>query len=304
MKITSPRYHAGPTNSSRQTSLDRSCCSDTVCGTAATPLLKRYDFLAAAKSSALDPKYFANQDLQSQAPEAFALMPEAAEFHKAMDNSRERKALAEALKDYPDLQRFDQLTWAQKEPLLRRVFDSECKVLGMTPPELIIQDDVVPGPAFYDFNLDNPDPGKVFLNPKAQDSPGMMKGSGSNVRTRNLNLLHGQLLKRQACLHGANFHGKKRGFHLLFQNCLQGVVFMTGAINRNAVLGQISRCKKRKPLNMIPVGMGKQQMKVGRGLRPGFSKSGQAGAGVQNKRCAIREHDLNTGRVTTHLYCI
>ena len=167
MKITSPRYHAGPTNSSRQTSLDRSCCSDTVCGTAATPLLKRYDFLAAAKSSALDPKYFANQDLQSQAPEAFALMPEAAEFHKAMDNSRERKALAEALKDYPDLQRFDQLTWAQKEPLLRRVFDSECKVLGMTPPELIIQDDVVPGPAFYDFNLDNPDPGKVFLNPKA-----------------------------------------------------------------------------------------------------------------------------------------
>ncbi len=138
-----------------------------VCGTSAPPLLKRTDFLAAAKEPALDPRYFANQDLQRQAPDAFALMPEAAEFHKAMDNSRERDALAEALRKFPELERFDQLTWDQKEPLLRQVFDTECKVLGMTPPELVIQDDVVPGPAFYDFNLENPDPGKVFLNPKA-----------------------------------------------------------------------------------------------------------------------------------------
>ena len=117
MKITSRRFYAGPTHSSKKQASDRAtCCSDMVCETAAPPMLRRADFLAAAKKQALDPKYFANQDLQKQAPQAFALMPEAAEFHKAMDNSRERKALAEALKEFPDLQRFDKLTWAEKEP--------------------------------------------------------------------------------------------------------------------------------------------------------------------------------------------
>lgn len=169
MKIASPKFLAGPTNSyaSPTPSLTGTCCIDMTCESASPPLLKRSDFVAAARSATLDPKYFANAELQRQAPEAFALMPEAAEFHQALDNSRERKGLATALREIPELANFDKLSWGEKEPLLRRVFNTECKVLGMTPPQLVIEDDVVPGPAFFDFDVENPGPGKVFLNPKA-----------------------------------------------------------------------------------------------------------------------------------------
>lgn len=129
------------------------------------PLLKRSDVLAL--NAPLDPRYFANRVLQAKAPSAFALMPEAAAFHRVMDNSQERTALAEALQEIPELNQFDTLEWEQKEPLLRRVFEQECRVMGITPPELVIEGDAIPGPAFFEFNLEQPDPGKVFLNPQA-----------------------------------------------------------------------------------------------------------------------------------------
>lgn len=117
----------------------------------------------------LDPKFFANAELQGKAPEAFALMPEAAAFHKTLDNSAEQDALAKVLKDMPELASFETLSWEKKEPLLRRVFAAECEVMNIDPPELTIENGVVPGPAFFDFDLENPDPGKVFLNPEALD---------------------------------------------------------------------------------------------------------------------------------------
>jgi hypothetical protein len=167
MRITSQRIPTGPASSPQPNSESHSiCCGDMVCGSVQQPLLKRTDMLALRKP-VWDPRFYANAELQKQAPQAFALMPEAAAFHAAMDNSQERAALAERLDAIPELKTFDTLSWGEKEPLLRRVFAEECSVLGMTPPELVIEDDAVPGPAFFDFNLENPDPGKVFLNPKA-----------------------------------------------------------------------------------------------------------------------------------------
>jgi len=39
----------------------------------------------------------------------------------------------------------------------------------MTPPELRIENGITPGPAFFDFNLENPTPGRVLLNPAELD---------------------------------------------------------------------------------------------------------------------------------------
>lgn len=115
----------------------------------------------------LDPKFFANAELQSQAPGAFALQPEAAAFHETLDNSADRQALAKVLRAFPQLAHFDELSWAEQEPLLKAVFTLECQTLNIEPPQLVIEDDATPGPAFFDFDLENPGPGKVILNPKA-----------------------------------------------------------------------------------------------------------------------------------------
>jgi hypothetical protein len=117
----------------------------------------------------LDPKFFANAELQKQAPEAFALMPEAAGFHKALDNSAERAAVVSALKGMPEIASFESLEWPDKEKVMRKVFAKECEALNMTPPELVIESGAIPGPAFYDFDLEKPSPGTVTLNPEALD---------------------------------------------------------------------------------------------------------------------------------------
>ena len=164
MKINRPRMQQGLTRLSLTKKVSAEA-SDHYCGgSAPLPEIKMVDLLAMKKP--LDPRYFANAKLQKQAPAAFALMPEAAEFHKNHDNSAERAALAEALKKYPQLKNFDSLTWEEKEPLLRNVFATECEVLKMTPPELVIENGAIPGAAFFEFDPDNPTPGKVFLNPE------------------------------------------------------------------------------------------------------------------------------------------
>lgn len=167
MKITTSRFTPSP---DRTCSLAKNApvavCTTEQRAVSVEPALPKLADVLALKQP-LDPKFFANAKLQKQAPGAFALMPEAAEFHKAMDNKVERAALVDALKGVNGIDNFESLEWPEKEQVLREVFAKECEALKMTAPELVIEDGAIPGPAFYDFDVENPTPGTVTLNPEA-----------------------------------------------------------------------------------------------------------------------------------------
>jgi len=120
---------------------------------------------------ALDPKFFASAEKQARTPKAFALQPAALAFHQAHDSSADRVALAGALQADPalaeSLRTFDRLTPEQQIPVLQQVFAIECQTLGITPPELIMTEDAPA--AFFEFNLEKPDAGKVFINPRKNE---------------------------------------------------------------------------------------------------------------------------------------
>ena len=127
-----------------------------------------YILMEPSREKPLDPRFFASAEKQALAPKAFALQPAALPFLQAHDSSADRVALTAALREgVPDLHNFDQLSWQDKIPVLQRVFDIECKTLGITPPELILSTDAPA--AFFEFNLDKPDPGKVFINPQKNE---------------------------------------------------------------------------------------------------------------------------------------
>lgn len=120
-----------------------------------------------------NPKYFANESVQRLAPEAFALQPEASAFHKAVGKSSlyERQALITLINKNPKLKEeiigFGNLDWEKKEIVLRKVFALEVEALKMKAPILIIDTTTIKGEAYFDFDINNPTPGKVILNPEA-----------------------------------------------------------------------------------------------------------------------------------------
>lgn len=124
------------------------------------------------KAEVLNPKYFANQSVQRLAPEAFALQPEATAFHQAAKKVtlKERLALVSLINSYPELKNnirnFKDLNWTKKEEVLRLVFDLEVKALKMIAPILVIDSKAIKGQAYFDFDINNPTPGKVILNPE------------------------------------------------------------------------------------------------------------------------------------------
>jgi len=117
--------------------------------------------------------FFANAETQSKAPGAFALQNEATAFVHRLEQGTlpEREALVKAIQNDAELKQaiatWPTLTIAQQIPFLRRVFAIEVKVMGIVAPELIIQNGVVSGPAYFDFDPTKPGTGRVLLNPEA-----------------------------------------------------------------------------------------------------------------------------------------
>lgn len=127
-----------------------------------------YILLEPSREKPLDPRFFASAEKQALAPKAFALQPAALPFLQAHDSSADRVALTAALREgVPDLHNFANLSWEDKVPVMQRVFDIECQTLGITPPELVLSTDAPP--AFFEFDLANPTPGKVFINPQKNE---------------------------------------------------------------------------------------------------------------------------------------
>ena len=48
---------------------------------------------------------------------------------------------------------------------MRDVFALEVEALGINAPQLVIEKGIIPGPGFFDFDLEHPSSGKVILNP-------------------------------------------------------------------------------------------------------------------------------------------
>ena len=116
-------------------------------------------------------RFFANAGVQAQAPAAFALQPEARAALAAIAEAtpRDAAALLLAIDAEPGLRAtvksYPTLSSAEKEATLRRLFALEVKALGIEAPELVIMEGATPGPAYFDFDLSTPGPGKVILNP-------------------------------------------------------------------------------------------------------------------------------------------
>ncbi|MBY5992776.1 hypothetical protein [Ferrimonas balearica] len=128
--------------------------------------------LSAPLAQAADP-FYANPELQAQAPSAFALQAQARPF-LAQAHALTRKqgeALVAAIQAEPELAeaiaRWPQLSFDEQRPHLERVFALECALLGITPPELVIDPHSYPGKTVYfDFDPSRPGPGVVYLNPQ------------------------------------------------------------------------------------------------------------------------------------------
>lgn len=118
-------------------------------------------------------KFFANRDIQDQAPGAFALQKQAVAFVHRIDQATrpERDALVDAILAEPELKdaiaRWRDLTIEEQIPFLRRIFQIEVKVMKIAAPQLVIQSGIIPGPAFFEFDPTQPGTGKVILNPAA-----------------------------------------------------------------------------------------------------------------------------------------
>ncbi|WP_105102238.1 hypothetical protein [Microbulbifer pacificus] len=127
--------------------------------------------LSTAASAASD--FFANPQLQRQAPAAFALQPEARGFlQPAFQQTltqgdalvaaiREDKQLAEAIARWPSL------SMEQQVPYLKKLFALETSVMGIEPPRLLIDNHSYPGrTVYFDFDPKVPSTGTVYLNPE------------------------------------------------------------------------------------------------------------------------------------------
>ncbi len=117
-------------------------------------------------------KFFANQQLQAQRPEAFVLQPKLKEFlvsaHQHVLSDAE-KLLKEIAKDEALTQainNWESLSIEQQLPWLKRVFELEIQTFGVTAPKLLIDNHSYPGRmVYFDFDLNQSAPGAVYLNP-------------------------------------------------------------------------------------------------------------------------------------------
>lgn len=121
--------------------------------------------------------HFATNELQRLTPTAFALQPESKNFlvEAAAKATSEREALIALVQQDAQLklsiEQFPNLSWDEKTVVLKKVFNLEVQALNMKAPQLVIEVGQIPGSAFFKFDIENPGPGTVFLNPtKLQNS--------------------------------------------------------------------------------------------------------------------------------------
>lgn len=124
--------------------------------------------------------FFAKPETQAKAPTAFATRADAGDVLALLEAEavQERDALVTAVQADAELSaavaRWATLSIDEQIPFLRRVFALEVEALGITAPELVIQDGVVRGAAYFDFDLTRPGPGRVILSPSllaAEENP-------------------------------------------------------------------------------------------------------------------------------------
>ncbi len=141
------------------------------CGLPSPMAIGDTTFLEARASEPLDPKFFARREVQALMPEAFSLMPQSVPMVSALRSESEpkRQSLIRAIRNdqtlYRNIRGFDRMNWAQQYPVLRQVFELECRVLGITPPEFAL-DSTLKGPAYFDFDPSQPSASRVLLNPE------------------------------------------------------------------------------------------------------------------------------------------
>lgn len=116
--------------------------------------------------------FYARKEVQSKYPGAFASHRSAVPFHIGLKNRMqpERDLLVEKIKERPlllsSIIHFDELPLEKQVDVLEVIFLIECEVMNITPPELIINEDSIPGHAFFEYNFQAGGAGKVYLNKK------------------------------------------------------------------------------------------------------------------------------------------
>ncbi|MDB5096435.1 MAG: hypothetical protein JWM80_856 [Cyanobacteria bacterium RYN_339] len=131
--------------------------------------LQRAAVVATAKA---DPaRFFANSAIERQAPEAFALQPEAHDSLQEIESSVKpaRDALITAVRKDKVLAAqvagFDKLSWDAQVPVIKQVVALEAKVMGFQAPPLVIQEGPNQIPSFFEFDVAVGGTGKVILYP-------------------------------------------------------------------------------------------------------------------------------------------
>ena len=132
--------------------------------------------LAAPGTRALDPaRFFANEQVQAQAPGAFAVAADALPVLEAIERvaPAQRAALVSAIRGQADLAAevaaFPGIGWTRQLAVLKRVMELECRANGVATPALVVHDpeETGHGPAFFEFDPEHPGTGTVHLWPHA-----------------------------------------------------------------------------------------------------------------------------------------
>jgi len=117
-------------------------------------------------------RFFANHQHQLKTPAAFALQHQSHKFllqsqpitfehgTKLITMINQDSSIVEAIAHW------SQLSISQQIPYLKKIFALEYKAFGITPPRLLINTTSYPHKTVYfDFDVNNPDAGTVYLNP-------------------------------------------------------------------------------------------------------------------------------------------
>lgn len=118
----------------------------------------------------LDPRFFASRETQNHFPGAFALQLESQDFvaRSLPMTIQAGNTLIRAIQQTPGLAsailRFPGLTETQRVQTMNQIFFLQTKLSGFPAPELVL-DNGAQKSTFFDFNLNQPGPGKVILNP-------------------------------------------------------------------------------------------------------------------------------------------
>lgn len=129
-----------------------------------------------AQDRALDPaRFFANRAVQDLAPGAFAVQESAVPVLRALEKiaPAQRDRLVAAIRAdaalLPEVASWATIGWPRQLEAIRRIMELECAGVHAQVPPLVVHepDEIGRGPAFFEFDPDQPGTGVVHLWPKA-----------------------------------------------------------------------------------------------------------------------------------------